>query len=1165
LKANIEAAMLEYTNNLDKWNIQICSLCKTSNVYNKKPFDASNYHCAKCSAKKKRNYLSSQDADPGSIPAHLPRLTFMEEQLIALVSINQHVYFRRSDVIASKGHSICFAQDPSQIANTLPRLSSDLNVVVIRKRGTQGICQELKVRCKQVKIWLEWLVKYNPCYRNIKIDYSRLADLPEEDELKDVPTIETEHEPNYEEVNPYNSVQKSDVTTVKKVNQIIENNDQIEKLSQTIEKSMSMNNFKEQELKSLDEISVKIGENMNNLENTGLDENYTGYSDDDDDDDAITGVVNPLSDNLTELEKIQQYINSISRQENGQPLPVLMYPQIDSKPLPEFGTPFLATMAFPCLFPYGRADPFGLDPHCNQETFLNKIRHLINHTEVINFERVSRFQRHTRFVLWIYNVYYRNALMGQSDIYIQQNPKDAALTREMLLELLEGPDRDNYVLKNMQRYMANIPGTPSYWHSGTQDLDAIIQSKGGPHVYFTLTFATNFDPDLHKFLGIRTGATKKEIKTAVNNNPYLVNKYFVLKMAELNKTFFQKALNGSVERGGWVWFRYEWQFRRIIHCHGLIRMGNAPDTYDLFEKCNTGYNLEMNAKEKNLILSLSEEQIVKIGKESEVLLCQFYDQLISCDVDIPNAQWKYSRPNMDNLPMSKRKCDLGPEWGIGVDGEIINLWEKDYIDLVMLLQYHNCRIGGCKKYFKNKLQECRFKMPKGFAEKTHIKYTRHKFKNGNYGLYEAEIIGKRVHNNRITNHNKPITKLWRANSDFSLVYNYRKVKQYVTKYTAKSEKKSNAFKAAFSEILINPDNRAMNASLLVKKILNKVLGLRDLSDHEALHMLNEQPLIETNIKVIKVNLESSVKVPKPKGRQAFVTSMVQNYANRLNLVDRNKMNIEALAKCNFIRFVVKFDDKLANGRLVLRSDPSHIALRFLQHFSSNNKGPQYWLHCKYSLLRYKPWLNFQDDALGRDENNNQICNNEQGWIKSWHLFLNTDNGKKNVPSHIKQIEDAQALLRQEIVDDDDLFMAIDEEDEEAQANIGVQAEWMGLQKHGPDVQHGPITIEEHNDIEYWATDRKRFSEVQLNEFKNWISLEKGKAGDDANILFNIRPVVLESSLNVEQLIGYRLLRNHLIDPNRKFNQFNLRTEGTAGNQFRKKIGKVERLKTLILF
>ena len=49
-------------------------------------------------------------------------------------------------------------------------------------------------------------------------------------------------------------------------------------------------------------------------------------------------------------------------------------------------------------------------------------------------------------------------------------------------------------------------------------------------------------------------------------------------------------------------------------------MGNAPDTYDLFDKCNAGYNIEMNAKEKNLILSAQDEEIVQIGKESEILL-----------------------------------------------------------------------------------------------------------------------------------------------------------------------------------------------------------------------------------------------------------------------------------------------------------------------------------------------------------------------------------------------------------------------------------------------------------------------------------------------------------------------------------------------------------------
>jgi hypothetical protein len=95
----------------------------------------------------------------------------------------------------------------------------------------------------------------------------------------------------------------------------------------------------------------------------------------------------------------------------------------------------------------------------------------------------------------------------------------------------------------------------------------------------------------------------------------------------------------------------------------------------------------------------------------------------------------------------------------GQNGEFINMWEKDYIDLTMLLQYHNCRIGGCRKYFKNQLQECRFKMPKNFAQQTHIKYTRHKFKNGTYGAYEADIIGKRVYNDRITNHNKDVTTI----------------------------------------------------------------------------------------------------------------------------------------------------------------------------------------------------------------------------------------------------------------------------------------------------------------------------------------------------------------------------------------------------------------------
>ena len=50
---------------------------------------------------KKTDYYET--TDPRSVPAHLPILTFVEEQLISLVHINQYVYFRRSTALATKG------------------------------------------------------------------------------------------------------------------------------------------------------------------------------------------------------------------------------------------------------------------------------------------------------------------------------------------------------------------------------------------------------------------------------------------------------------------------------------------------------------------------------------------------------------------------------------------------------------------------------------------------------------------------------------------------------------------------------------------------------------------------------------------------------------------------------------------------------------------------------------------------------------------------------------------------------------------------------------------------------------------------------------------------------------------------------------------------------
>lgn len=104
---------------------------------------------------------------------------------------------------------------------------------------------------------------------------------------------------------------------------------------------------------------------------------------------------------------------------------------------------------------------------------------------------VYRFAKHPRFILWIYNIHYRHRTLGQGDIYIKQHPGDANLSVQEIPDLLTSK-RPNNIINNIRRYMANIPGTISYWYNINAKLKEIIESKGPPHVFFTLSFADRY-------------------------------------------------------------------------------------------------------------------------------------------------------------------------------------------------------------------------------------------------------------------------------------------------------------------------------------------------------------------------------------------------------------------------------------------------------------------------------------------------------------------------------------------------------------------------------------------------------------------------------------------------------------------------------------------------
>ena len=90
-------------------------------------------------------YLAANNMDPGSVPLALQGLTQVEEMLISpvmpIMSLGQYGY---------SGHVINLPQDAASFVCSLPRMPSQLDVVVVRKEGVAGSHKDFKVRQSHV-------------------------------------------------------------------------------------------------------------------------------------------------------------------------------------------------------------------------------------------------------------------------------------------------------------------------------------------------------------------------------------------------------------------------------------------------------------------------------------------------------------------------------------------------------------------------------------------------------------------------------------------------------------------------------------------------------------------------------------------------------------------------------------------------------------------------------------------------------------------------------------------------------------------------------------------------------------------------------------------------------------------------------------------------------
>ena len=146
------------------------------------------FSCPRCiQLRGKFNYYAGE-FNPGPTPPGLVefKLSFVEEQLIAAVSVTQFIYFRRGgQQMATKGHCISFHQNVASLARQLPRTASECPILIVRKRTgnyTNAVTHDLRVRRAHVEYWLKYCQDKHPSlvYRSIVISQERLDLLPED-------------------------------------------------------------------------------------------------------------------------------------------------------------------------------------------------------------------------------------------------------------------------------------------------------------------------------------------------------------------------------------------------------------------------------------------------------------------------------------------------------------------------------------------------------------------------------------------------------------------------------------------------------------------------------------------------------------------------------------------------------------------------------------------------------------------------------------------------------------------------------------------------------------------------------------------------------------------------------------------------------------------------
>lgn len=771
---------------------------------------------------------------------------------------------------------------------------------------------------------------------------------------------------------------------------------------------------------------------------------------------------------------------------------------IGSNPIDEFTTQYLASLAFPTLFPDTRGDPTNSAlkrdiANSDTEAFAKRIKHLAKFAELKDGKYYYRFSAHPRFAYWAYNMLYRKRLLGQGNFYIKQTPNERLLSVDELRNLL---DSGNYtqVMSKILHYAKNVTGTNAYWNENKENLRALMMQKGIGTIFWTLSFAEYHLPEIHTLFDTANDSSMQNYRQNVFNNPHIMVYMFTERVEAFVKHWLYQCLGAE-----WHWFRYEFAVQRgSIHCHGIAKLKSDPGLCDLSETALRGYlaskKLETCSNEHEIATC---KQEIDDGLHAEQKICNYHDYLVS--TWNPTNPAEFSKPAIHPC---KRRYDNIPN----------TEFTQDYSDLVNTVQRHTkCNSGYCLRQDASGNQKCRFGFPIEPADVTHLRHEKINSKTANIEQYRTTVVSKR-NDTRINRHQRLQLQGWRANCDIQLIIDHHACVEYLAKYASKGEKMSSIVRDAFVSVVshLKDDTSPKTA---IRKLMMKAVGQRDMSIQEVMHQILGLKLFSSTFQVITVSLDGTYKLRMVDGELQKEPSHLDRYAER--------QSVEcSLKDINFINFFSCYDT--TKKTIVKRK--SEIIVKTIPRYSSNPQSRNYGLFCKYQLIKYKPWQGTVTNCWNNEEESSST------FVFYWNAFLSSKLGQTLVPGWHRELQNSETFKSD----------PTEMESQEITANEQ-REEWMLVSEMARSLENNGSS--DNILLTHLNESRNAFSKDQINSMPFWIESNK-EATSNAHVIPTSKEIDL-SLLNKEQKRAYDIvLRSYSVKEN---NQLLMIITGQAGS------------------